>query len=129
MSYRRSFRYLHTHLLLDRSPTGDVAVDRDIFYRALRDGRAYICRESLAPAHGFRFWCDGAAPLTMGEEAVSGNGKRAMRVELPRPARIRLLRDGEEVAHQENATSLERRDRALPGGVPAPQATEKTSFA
>jgi hypothetical protein len=106
MAYKRSFGFLRTHLLAERPLSGDVAHDRDIVYSTLRAGRAYIAMDALAPARGFRFDADGERPLTIGDEAPA-RGPSLLRTELPRPARVRLMRDGEEVASAENATVLE----------------------
>ena len=76
MSYRRSFRTLRTHVLVDGEPS------RDTIFTALRAGRCYIAMDSLAPARGFAFEHDGGT----------------LRVRTPREARLRLLRDGAEVA-------------------------------
>jgi len=76
MSYKRSFRHIRTHVLVDGEPS------RDSVFAALREGRCYIAMDSLAPARGFTFQTDG----------------ETLRVQLPRAARIRLLRDGTEVA-------------------------------
>jgi hypothetical protein len=76
MSYRRSFRHLRTHVLVDGEPT------RESVFAALREGRSYIARDSLAPARGFVF-----------EEAGG-----TLTVRTPREARLRLLHDGSEVA-------------------------------
>jgi len=111
MSYRRSFRFLHTHLLLEREPSGDLTADRQAVYDALRAGRAYMCRESLAPAHGFRFWCEGDALLPMGSETVLDGGAPLLRVRLPRPARVQIVCGGAPVAEADGVTSLEHRAR------------------
>ena len=79
MAYRRSFRFLRTHLLLERPLARQLEPDRDAIYSALRRGRAYIAMDSVAPARGFRFVADGEAPLVMGDEAT---GRSA-----PAPAR------------------------------------------
>jgi hypothetical protein len=76
MSYKRTFRHIRTHVLIDGEPS------RESVYAALREGRCYIAMDSLAPARGFTFDADG----------------ETLRVRLPRDARIRLLRDGTEVA-------------------------------
>jgi hypothetical protein len=106
MAYSRSFRYLRTHLLLERPLSGELDADRDTVYSALRAGRAHIALDGVADARGFRFWADGDPPLATGDEARAG-GTRTMHVELPRRARVRLLRDGREVAHAQDATALE----------------------
>jgi hypothetical protein len=51
-------------------------------FAALREGRSYIAMDSLAPARGFTFERDGDT----------------LRVSAPREARLRLLRDGGEIA-------------------------------
>jgi hypothetical protein len=101
MAYRRSFRHIRTHVLTDSPLTRDVDCDRDLVYGALRAGRCYIAVDSVAPARGFRFE---ASDLPMGAEAPAA--LRTLTVSTPLPARIRLLRDGEEIATAAG-TSLE----------------------
>jgi len=97
MSYRRSFRFLRTHVLTDESPSGELERDRELVYGALRSGRCYIAVDAVAPAKGFRFWAEGAeGRVEMGGEAAAGDW--TLRVSLPAEARVRLLRDGHEVA-------------------------------
>jgi hypothetical protein len=76
MSYKRTFRHIRTHVLIEGEPS------RETIFGALREGRCYIAMDSLAPARGFTFASDGDT----------------LRARLPRQARIRLLRDGTEVA-------------------------------
>jgi hypothetical protein len=59
----------------------------------LRAGRCYIAVDAVAPARGFRFEADG---LPMGAEARAGPRRLSARV--PLPARMRLLRNGAEIA-------------------------------
>jgi hypothetical protein len=96
MAYKRSFRYLRTHLLAARALTGELEADRQTVFGALREGRAYIAVDSLAPARGFRFWAEGDGVLEMGEQRVAGDW--TLHARTPAPARLRLLRDGVEVA-------------------------------
>ena len=93
MGYKRSFRQLRTHVLAEE-------VEPDAIYEALREGRAYLAVDALAPARGFRFWADGPeGEVAMGAEAPAGRYK--LHAVLPSPARVRILRDGEEVAARE----------------------------
>jgi hypothetical protein len=97
MSYRRSFRQLRTHVLTDAPLSGELEPDRGRVYSALRRGRCYIARDSLAPARGFSFHAEGpAGRLDMGDEAPAGDW--TLHASLPSPARLRLVRDGEEIA-------------------------------
>jgi hypothetical protein len=98
MSYKRSFRHLHTHLLAERPLMGDLDGDRDALFGALRAGRAYLAVDSVAPARGFRFWAEGSEGrrVEMGDEAEPAEW--VLRVSAPRAARLVLMRDGEVVA-------------------------------
>ena len=99
MGYARTFRQLRTHVLTRETLTGDVAHDSAQVLEALAAGRCYIAAHALAPARGFRFWAAGEErELAMGGEALAGAGSWDLRVKLPRPATVSLLRDGEPVA-------------------------------
>jgi len=93
MAYHRSFRFIRTHVLCEEAPTRALDPDREQVFDALRSGRCYIAVDSLAPARGFRFEAD---DVPMGGEAPAG--PRTLTVRTPLPARLRLLRDGREVA-------------------------------
>jgi len=101
MAYRRSFRFIRTHVLCDEPFTGELEHDRAQVYDGLRAGRCYIAVDAVAPARGFRFEADG---LQMGAEAPAG--RRTLSARVPLPARLRLLRDGVEVAGA-HGTALE----------------------
>ncbi|MFN2616914.1 MAG: CehA/McbA family metallohydrolase [Thermoleophilaceae bacterium] len=97
MSYRRSFRHLRTHVLVEEPPSGETARDRALVYGALREGRCYLAMDSVADARGFSFHAeDGADALQMGAEAPARSV--TLRARLPAGARVRLLRDGRELA-------------------------------
>jgi hypothetical protein len=107
MSYRRSFSHIRTHVLCEEALNGDVDHDREQVYSALREGRCYIAVDSVSPAKGFRFWADGpAGPLPMGAEAPAGQW--TLHAALPRPGRLRLLRDGQELVSREAPTIARR---------------------
>jgi hypothetical protein len=97
MSYRRSFRLLTMHVLVPELLSGDLERDRAIVFDALRAGRSYIARDWIAPARGFSF-------TRMGEETTE---RPELQVRLPRPASVRLLRDGGVVASADDAAELD----------------------
>jgi hypothetical protein len=102
MSYARSFRFLRTHVLCEELFTGVLEHDRAQVYAALREGRCYLAMDSVAPARGFAFWAEGpGGGLVMGNEGVAGEW--TLHVRLPRPASLRLLRDGVEAVRVEGA--------------------------
>jgi hypothetical protein len=98
MAYRRSFRFIRTHVLCERAPTGELEHDRELVYGALREGCCYIAVDSIAPARGFRFE---AGDVPMGGEAPAG--RRTVQIRVPLAARLRLLRDGVQIAGAEGA--------------------------
>jgi hypothetical protein len=90
MGYARSFRQLRTHVLCSEPVNGSLDHDRALVYDALGAGRCYIAVDALAPARGFSFWAsDGTV---MGGEAVFGG--QTLCTSVPRPAQLRLTRDG-----------------------------------
>jgi hypothetical protein len=93
MGYRRSFRFIRTHVLCENVLTGQLEHDRAEVYGPLREGRCYVAVDAVAPARGFRLEAD---DVTMGGEAPAG--RRTLRARVPLPARLRLLRDGVELA-------------------------------
>jgi hypothetical protein len=101
MAYHRTFRFIRTHVLCAAPPAGRLEPDRELVFDALREGRCYIAVDAVAPARGFRFEAD---DLPMGGEAPAG--RRTLRARTPLPARLRLLRDGREIASAEG-TSLD----------------------
>src|SRR3954447_11186348 len=86
MSYRRSFRFIRTHVL-----AGERSAEQ--IYAALREGRCYIAVDSIAPAKGFsceaEVWPRGAG---------APPARRTLTARTPADARLRLLRDGAEIA-------------------------------
>jgi hypothetical protein len=106
MSYHRSFRQIRTHVLCKEPPTGELEHDRGQVYGALREGRCYIAVDAVAPARGFAFEAD---DLPMGAEAPAD--RRLLRTRTPLPARLRLLRDGREIATVDG-TALEHEVKA-----------------
>jgi hypothetical protein len=100
MPNARYFAMLQTHVLLPSAPAGELASDRAAVYEALGDGRCYLSFEALAPGRGFRFWAEGdAGAAPMGTQVEPG--RWTMRAVTPRPARLRLLRDGAPVQEAE----------------------------
>jgi len=97
MSYARSFRQLRTNVLCEEAMNRDLEHDRDQVLEALRAGRCYLAVPHLGASRGFQFFAkNGDGRLEMGTETEAGGW--ALHVLLPRPAIVRLLRDGVEVA-------------------------------
>jgi hypothetical protein len=91
---------MRTHVLCTALPSGSLVDDRELVYDALREGRCYIAVDALAPARGFAFWASGDVP--MGAEAPFDG--QTLHARLPRPAELRLMRDGVQVASVRGAS-------------------------
>ena len=126
MGYARTFRQLRTHVLMRERVSGDLEHDRGLVFDALREGRCYIAAHAVAPGRGFRFWGEsgGGQRVEMGSEGDAGGGGWNLRALLPRPANVRLVRDGAEVAFARDARSLSH--QADGPGVYRVEATLKT---
>jgi hypothetical protein len=91
MGYARTFRQLRTHVLTEELLSGDVQHDQAQVFDALRAGRCYIAVDHLARPAGFAFWAD----------------SEGVHTRVPRPASLRLVCDGTEVARAVDAASLD----------------------
>ena len=103
MSYHRSFRQLRTNVLVREPLDGNLDHDRALVFEALREGRCYIAAHAVAPGRGFGFSAEG---VEMGAEAPFAG--QELRVELPRPAEVRLLHDGKEVKRVDGSSLCHR---------------------
>lgn len=106
MPHERWFSLLRTHVLLDETPVRDADEERRSVLAALREGRCYLARVDFGDPRGFEFTArapDGDV-VSMGTQHTGGTLRISARV--PAAADLRLLRDGELIAH-DNGTLLE----------------------
>jgi hypothetical protein len=74
--------------------SGDVPTDKKMIYDALAAGHCFVAYDLPASTRGFRFNAKGREQsATMGDE-IPVKGGVTLQVSLPRPADIRLIRDG-----------------------------------
>jgi hypothetical protein len=106
LSHARTFRRLRTHLLCERSLTGDIHADRATILQALAAGAAWLSCPFVAPATGARMWAEHsqAATVPTGGEAPAGPG--VLHVRLPRVADLIGFRDGAPM-HRAHAATLD----------------------
>ncbi|MBX5442741.1 MAG: CehA/McbA family metallohydrolase [Solirubrobacteraceae bacterium] len=104
MPYERTFALLRTHVLLDAPPTGDAAADTAAVGAAMAAGRAFLARDSLADATGFRFGAAGGGPRMGGEARFEAPVELVARA--PADCELRLWRDGRLVAGEAGAREL-----------------------
>jgi hypothetical protein len=106
LSHRRTFELLQTQLLCERPLSGDPEADWQTVLAALASGAAWLACPCVAPARGARLWAELAdgGMVAMGAEAPAG--RAVLRARLPRPAHVRVLRDGAPV-HEGRAAALD----------------------
>jgi hypothetical protein len=94
LSYAYLLNSVNVHILLDHELCKDLNKAKLEIYSALRQGRAYVAHENLAPARGFRFqfFSKEGPALNMGQEAPFRSG--SLHVRTPKRSEIRLLRNG-----------------------------------
>jgi hypothetical protein len=102
----RTFNLLRTHLLCDRPLIGEVEADRGTIIRALREGAAWLHCPTVAPADGARFWAERADGSTVEMGGEGAAGPAVLRLRLPRPAELRVVRDGQAI-HAEPTAQLD----------------------
>ena len=93
--FKKAFTFIRTHVLLEKSLSGDDKADIKKLLKALSTGRAYVALEYFSLAKGFTFFIfDGENTATMGD-VFEIKEKAVIRVGTPRRALIRLIRNGQ----------------------------------
>jgi len=100
--YEFHFRSINNHLLTDTPLTGDLAEDRKMVYKALRQGRLFIGYDLPASTTGFRFNAHGKDQTAeMGDEINIDSGI-TLRIKLPMRTECRLLKDSQVIKTWQN---------------------------
>ncbi len=92
--FRRAFRYIRTHFLLEEAFRGENGHDISAVYEALRKGRVYVALDYFAPANGFSFrvFAGGSVYYSGDEFALQGSAR--FEASIPQTGKLILLRDG-----------------------------------
>lgn len=92
--YDFHFRTVNTHILISEPLTGDVIIDKRMIYEALAAGQCFIGYDLPSPTRGFIFKAKGREKsVVMGEELPLKGGV-TLQAHVPKPAEIRLIKDG-----------------------------------
>jgi len=92
--FKKAFRFVRTHVLVDRPLRGKAGEDMDTLLNALKNGRVYVAMEYFRDAKGFSVsLSDVNSEVTMGD-AFSLNGEALLEVKSPETATIRIIQDG-----------------------------------
>ena len=96
--YKALFGCVNTHILIPSPLMRELATDKAAIYAALREGHCFVGYDALGSTRGFRFYArSGSQLVTMGDE-LKRQAALIIQVEVPAPAEICLLCDGQVVA-------------------------------
>jgi hypothetical protein len=99
--YQHLFGCVNTHILLPNALTRDLETDKASIYAALRDGHCFVANDAPGSARGFRFFArSGSQLVSMGDE-LKREAAIIFQVQLPAPADLRLLCNGQVVARSD----------------------------
>jgi len=93
-SYRKSFRTVLTHVLLEQPLSKNLPRDSELIHTALAEGHAYVAYEKAGDPRGFRFILKGPLNFAIMGDEVIFDPEDVLEVELPEKAQIRILRNG-----------------------------------
>lgn len=100
------FQGVNTHLITDKEMTGELSTDREMIFKALSRGSSFIGYDLPASTRGFRFSASGDHQKTgMGGE-ISGAKEIDLKISLPSPAEICLLRNGSTIQIWQDAKNV-----------------------
>lgn len=92
--YKFHFRTINTHVFIPQPLTGDVPTDKKMIYDALATGRCFVGYDLPYPTRGFRFTARSREQTAMMGDEISAKGGVTMQAHLPKPAEIRMIKDG-----------------------------------
>jgi hypothetical protein len=95
--YKVHFRTLKTHILLDKPMADDFETARDQLYQALLNCRVFCSNVRWGDADTFQFTAEADGRLVTCGDSLESHEGVMLKVELPRRATIKLIRDGREV--------------------------------
>jgi hypothetical protein len=92
--FRKAFRFVRTHVLLEEKLTAGNEPDIARILEALARGRVYVALEYFAEARGFSFTLSsGSREAVMGDD-FRLEGPAKLRVDIPAVGKIRIMRSG-----------------------------------
>jgi len=93
--FKRAFRVMRTHLLLDTPLKGEAEGDIKALLKALKQGRAYIAMEYFRNAKGFSLSLSDSENESAMGDVFSLRGKALLQITVPETGNIRIIKDGD----------------------------------
>lgn len=101
--YTFHFKTVNTHVLIPEPLTGDVFTDKKMIYAALAEGHCFIGYDLPASTRGFTFKAKSLTQSAIMGDTLPAKGGVTLQAHVPRPAEIRMLKDGQQVGVWRNA--------------------------
>lgn len=101
--YDFHFRTVNTHLIISEPLTGDVPTDKKMIYEALGAGRCFVGYDLPASTRGFIFKAKGLEKSAIMGDEIPIKGGVTLQAHLPKPAEIRLIKDGKIIGIWKNS--------------------------
>ncbi len=93
--YEYHFSTINTHVLTPTPMSGVLAQDRKMIFDSLAAGHCFIGYDLPASTRGFKFSAQGSDSIAnMGEHIILTNETLMLTAELPSPAMIKLIKNG-----------------------------------
>jgi len=101
--YDFHFRTINTHVFISEPLTGDILTDKKLVYDALAAGRCFVGYDLPASTRGFSFKAKGLEESAIMGEEISARRGVTLQAHLPKPAEIRLIKDGKTIGIWKNS--------------------------
>ncbi len=98
--FQRAFRFIRTHVLTDRSFSGNSQQDTNMVFQSLIHGRCYFALEYFCPAQGFQFFIQQENQKFYQGDSFKLSDNAQLSVSCPEKALIRVIRNGCEWLHE-----------------------------
>ena len=103
--YEFHFKTVNTHVLIPQPLTGEAPADKKMIYSAITDGHCFVGYDLPASTRGFTFKAKGLTQSAIMGDTLPAKGGVTLQAHIPRPAEIRLLKDGEQIGLWKNAVT------------------------
>jgi hypothetical protein len=104
LPYEHCFKAARTHIFTSQTFNGELEHDKKLVYQALKGGHCFTAYDGIGDANGFHFSAKNSEETAgMGQDISLRDGVE-FEIFSPLPADLRLLKDGQVIAHNKGRT-------------------------
>lgn len=104
--YIKHFQTINNHVLISNPLSGNVAEDKKMIYKALRDGNVFIANDLPHSTKGFRFTAKTSDGEVSQGSTISVKDCSHLKIEIPLGVECNLLKDGKVEHSSKNRKSI-----------------------